>query len=56
MQICSVRYRWNLGGGSEVEAIRVMYQFYSLGPTVVEAFVFAELVSAEMLTIRDYID
>ena len=46
----SVRFRWNLEGGSEVEAIFVMHRFFLLGSPGMEAFGLAEAVSAEMLT------
>lgn len=54
----SIRFRWNLKYGSEVEAVFVMHLFFFflLESTGMEALVFAEAVSAEMLTVRRDID
>ena len=48
----SLRFRWNWKCGSEVEAVLVVDHFSLLGSTKMEAFGFAEAVSAEMLTVR----
>lgn len=52
MKFPSLRFRWNWECGSGLETVLVVDYFFLLGSTKMEAFGFAEAVSAEMLTVR----